>query len=61
MRVQHAAAERIVEEAAAPELRLPQAEFEIAALNAFFGVLSHSYRVREDDQWQYIEIRRPKP
>ena len=61
LRVQRAAAERIVGEPAAPELRLPQAEFESAVLNAFFGVLSHSYSVREDDQWQYIEIRRPKP
>jgi hypothetical protein len=36
-------------ELAAPELRLRQAELETVALNAFFGVLSHSYRVRTDD------------
>jgi N-acetyl-anhydromuramyl-L-alanine amidase AmpD len=42
-------------------LRLPQGEYETAALNAFFEVLGHSYSVREDELWQYIEIRRPRP
>ena len=60
LRAQRAAAERR-EEPLEPELRLPQAEFETAALNAFFGVLGHSYRVREDGLWQEIVIRRPKP
>jgi N-acetyl-anhydromuramyl-L-alanine amidase AmpD len=65
LRTQHAAATRVIEGGGAdgerPEVRLPQAEYETAALNAFFGVLSHSYRVRDADPWQLIEIRRPKP
>lgn len=42
-------------------IRLDQADYETAALNAYFGVLGHSYNVREDGRWQYIDIRRPKP
>ena len=40
---------------------LPRAEFDRAALRAFLGVRDHSYRLREDERWQYIEIRRPRP
>ncbi len=40
---------------------LEQADYETAALNAYFGVLSHGYSVTEDERWQYIEIRRPRP
>lgn len=42
-------------------VRLTQVDYETAALNAFFGVLQHRYTVREDENWQYIEIRRPRP
>ena len=49
----------------APELDtgalLARADYERAALRAYLGVRAHSYRVREDERWQYIEIRRPKP
>ena len=44
----------------APAL-LARADYERAALRAYLGVREHSYRVREDERWQYIEIRRPKP
>ena len=40
---------------------LTRADYERSALRAYLGVRGHSYRVREDDEWQYIEIRRPKP
>ena len=40
---------------------LARADYERAALRAYLGVRAHSYRVREDERWQYIEIRRPKP
>ena len=40
---------------------LPRAEFDRAALRAFLGVRDHSYQLREDERWQYIEIRRPRP
>ncbi|MCY4616905.1 MAG: peptidoglycan recognition family protein [Chloroflexi bacterium] len=49
----------------APELDtaalLARADYERAALRAYLGVRAHSYGVREDERWQYIEIRRPKP
>ena len=40
---------------------LTRADYDRAALRAFLGVREHSYRVREDERWQYIEIRRPMP
>ena len=53
-----AAAEAAGEAGGAPAL-LARADFDTAALRAWLGVRSHSYRVREDGRWQYIEIRRP--
>ena len=40
---------------------LTRADYDRAALRAYLGVRGHSYRVRDDEQWQYIEIRRPRP
>ncbi|MXZ63297.1 MAG: N-acetylmuramoyl-L-alanine amidase [Chloroflexi bacterium] len=40
---------------------LTRADYERAALRAYLGVREHSYRVREDERWQYIELRRPRP
>ena len=40
---------------------LTRADYERSALRAYLGVRGHSYRVHEDGEWQYIEIRRPKP
>lgn len=40
---------------------LTRADYERASLRAYLGVRAHSYRVREDERWQYIEIRRPNP
>ena len=43
-----------------PPIRLEQDDYETAAVKAFFGVEQHSYSVREDERWQFIEIRRPR-
>ncbi|MYE31660.1 MAG: N-acetylmuramoyl-L-alanine amidase [Chloroflexi bacterium] len=40
---------------------LTRADYDRATLRAYLGVREHSYRVREDGRWQYIEIRRPRP
>ena len=45
----------------ASQALLTRADYERAALRAYLGVLTHAYRVREDERWQYIEIRRPRP
>lgn len=47
--------------ATSPVTKLPQDEYEIAAVQAYFGVLGHSYTVVDDGRWQEIRIRRPRP
>lgn len=40
---------------------LARGDYDRAALRAYLGVRRHTYSLREDERWQYIEIRRPKP